>query len=119
MKKIIIILLASLTTLCLSSCQSVSSNDTATLLNGIYSDPNHPSGSRQVIAHHNQLTIKGRDDINDNIWVVNGIIQGNIIKLDFSSKGGPASITATFNNHEIIFSDGNSWVKQPKHQKIT
>ncbi len=109
--------LSLLTTLCLTSCQSVTPNDTASLLNGTYTDPNHPNGTRQVIAHNGHLTIKGRDKKNGSLWVANGDIQGNIITLDFSSKGGPASITATYNNEGITFADGNTWVKQPQHEK--
>ena len=116
MKKITTFL-SLLTSLCLTSCQSVTPNNTASLLNGTYSDPNHPNGTRQVIAHKDHLTIKGRDEKNGSLWVINGDIQGNTIILDFSSKGGPASITATYDNQGITFSDGNTWVKKPRHDK--
>ena len=117
MKKITTFL-SLLTALCLTSCQSAIPNNTASLLNGTYSDPNHPNGTRQVIAHNDHLTVKGRDDKNGSLWVVNGDIQGNTITIDFSPKGGPASITATYNNQGITFSDGNTWVKQPQHDKM-
>ena len=83
-----------------------------------YADPDHPNGTRQVMAHNGRVTIKGRDEKNGSLWVANGDIQGNTITLDFSSKGGPASITATYNNEGITFADGNTWVKHPQHHKI-
>lgn len=74
-----------------------------------YFDPKHFDAPRFVTKINNTLTITGRDGPGKKLWKIKGIIKNNTSTLDFSSKGGPKKITATFLKNTIKFSDGNVW----------
>ena len=99
-------------------------------LNGVYSDPNHPSCPRTVTvpdgdsfqvfgfdaAAGEGFPCNGEDDI---AW---GPLPGkitnqdtNAVVVDFSSKGGPTDLSGTFmpvpNPPFILWEDGNEWPK--------
>ena len=45
-------------------------------------------------------------------WKAVGIIADNIVTIDFSAKGGPADVPATFVvGKGLVFPDGNVWTK--------
>ncbi|KAL7535183.1 hypothetical protein ACHAXR_011256 [Thalassiosira sp. AJA248-18] len=89
-------------------------------INGVYSDPNHKKGYRVVRAvDKSNAVVTLQDEPNGAIITVDGKIKskssGTTITLDFSSKGGPKDIVATFSNgsggEQLFFSDGNAWTK--------
>ena len=89
-------------------------------INGIYSDPNHKNGYRVVrVVGKSNAVVTLQDEPNSPIISVDGKIKskksGTTITLDFSPKGGPKDIVATFYNgsggDQLLFSDGNVWTK--------
>lgn len=86
-------------------------------INGIYSDPNHSDGYRIVRAlDKNNALITLQDESDGPVISVNGKINtqqtGATITLDFSAKGGPKNIVATFSgDNKLNFPDGNAWTK--------
>ena len=95
----------------------------ASVFDGDYSDPNHPSCRRSVSVSPDGLTaaVSGEDGdegsnscANPTAWgPLRGAIDGNSIKIDFSPKGGPSDLTASYDvdGEGIRFSDGNLWQK--------
>lgn len=102
---------------------------------GDYDDPNHPGCLRQVKvvgaplradgtrSQYPIVEVKGYDNgpnacmerppSRDDIWSVTGQLRGNQASLDFSSKGGPEKLLATYQEGGIVFPDGNKWTKVP------
>lgn len=100
--------------------------DTASLsiFDGEYSDPNHPSCARFVMAESETAAqIYGADaaggegamcdGVTDVAWNVPAQLDTQEIVADFSSKGGPAGLKGTYNvgKQEIDWEDGNAWPK--------
>ncbi|KAJ1440535.1 hypothetical protein B484DRAFT_443413, partial [Ochromonadaceae sp. CCMP2298] len=98
------------------------------VLNGDYSDPNHPSCQRTVEAQSQFLAvIKGADaaggegascdGTTDVAWEVPAVLDALVIVANFSSKGGPENLTGKYGDvgaygaHEIRWEDGNVWPK--------
>jgi len=91
--------------------------------NGIFKDPKHPRGYRIIAGKPNKegtmtlqdepdslvfnIPIKAKTDEKD------GLIT---LDIDFSEKGGPSDVVATFNKKDssISFPDGNVWKKETK-----
>lgn len=91
-----------------------------TSIDGIYSDPNHKNGYRVVRAvNKSTAVVTLQDEPKGPIITVDGKIKsrasGTTITLDFSPKGGPEDIVATYSNgsggDQLFFSDGNAWTK--------
>lgn len=107
------------------------------LVGGTYSDPNHPNCKRVVtqllsdspnegdkdFGIKDTITIYGTDPkdastsvcslLNIKQFSVPGTIQmmAKKITADFSSKGGPADLSGSFNETHIEWEDGNVWTK--------
>eukprot|EP00552_Chaetoceros_brevis_P004917 CAMPEP_0197736640 /NCGR_PEP_ID=MMETSP1435-20131217/2560_1 /TAXON_ID=426625 /ORGANISM="Chaetoceros brevis, Strain CCMP164" /LENGTH=185 /DNA_ID=CAMNT_0043324847 /DNA_START=52 /DNA_END=609 /DNA_ORIENTATION=- len=105
---------------------------------GDFEDPNHPGCLRQVKVVGAPLRADGTRPVNpiievtgydgngsgkvcteadrptrSDLWKVQGKMKSNTVaSLDFSSKGGPAGVTGTWDDG-IIFPDGNKWTKIP------
>lgn len=98
---------------------------TYSVFDGEYSDPNHPSCGRFVVANTNATAaIYGVDaaggegamcdGINDIPWTVPAVLPSSTsILADFSSKGGPSDLSGAYNfdKAEIDWEDGNAWTK--------
>ena len=100
------------------------------LIDGDYSDPNHPGCSR-LISSFNSHSIElygsdaeGGEGVpctaeNQVKWgpLPGKELQGldnkdnGVLSVDFSSKGGPANLKGTYNNTAIYWEDGNIWTK--------
>ena len=101
---------------------------------GDYDDPNHPDCLRQVKVVGAPLKgdgtrspfpvveVKGWDGKNgickgerperSDIWTVTGKLKTREdAVIDFSSKGGPANLSAKWDGSGIVFPDGNKWTK--------
>mmetsp|Transcript_24116 Transcript_24116/g.55336 ORF Transcript_24116/g.55336 Transcript_24116/m.55336 type:complete len:175 (-) Transcript_24116:3215-3739(-) len=89
-----------------------------------YSDPKHPNCKRivQVSKYGNdfgEAKLAGTDgnpgcpeDGSGNLWRLNGDIVGDKITVDFSPKGGPASLKGVWDPTSppgIRWPDGNKW----------
>merc|ERR1712137_1526948 len=52
-------------------------------------------------------------------WRLNGTLSGLDCVIDFSPKGGPADLSATFTESALVFADNNSWAKQTVFEVAT
>ncbi len=106
---------------------------------GEYDDPNHPGCLRQVKVVGAPLRADGTRPANplieitgydgngsgktcteddrptrEDLWKVQGKMKSNTVaSVDFSPKGGPPNLTATWDGEGIVFPDGNKWTKVP------
>lgn len=103
---------------------------------GEYDDPNHPNCLRQVKVVGAPLRGDGTRSANpiievtgydgksgdkmctdrptrSDLWKLQGTVNRNNVEavIDFSPKGGPKNLKATFDNDGIVFPDGNRWTK--------
>jgi hypothetical protein len=102
---------------------------------GDYDDPNHPGCLRQVKvvgspqradgtrSKYPVLEVTGYDGkgesamctdrpTREDLWKIQGQIKSETdAVLDFSPKGGPAILAATWDKDGIVFPDGNKWTK--------
>jgi hypothetical protein len=89
---------------------------------GYYSDPNHPNCQRIVQVAGYVAAISGTDgnpgcpsDGSGDAWTVDGQIetveQSLVLTVDFSPKGGPASLWGTYTDGGIQWEDDNKWTK--------
>jgi hypothetical protein len=91
---------------------------------GSYSDPNHPGCARLVVLDGEGAggaMVSGEDGdegsedcANPVPWgPLDAVIDGDSIEIDFSPKGGPSDLTASYDldRDGILFSDGNLWAK--------
>lgn len=104
---------------------------------GDYDDPNHPGCLRQVKVVGAPLRGDGSRPANpiievvgydgkssdsktctdrptrEELWKVQGQVNRNNVEaiIDFSPKGGPENLKATFIDGGIVFPDGNKWTK--------
>lgn len=103
---------------------------------GDYDDPNHPNCLRQVKvvgapirgdgsrSPNPIIEVTGYDSKSGektctdrptraDLWKVQGTVNRNNVEavIDFSPKGGPKDLKATFDNGGIVFPDGNRWTK--------
>ncbi|KAL3941754.1 MAG: hypothetical protein SGBAC_003933 [Bacillariaceae sp.] len=103
---------------------------------GDYDDPNHPGCLRQVKVvgaplradgirpKYPVMEVTGYDGkgeaamcsdrpTRDDLWKIQGkLLSDSEAIIDFSPKGGPASLKAKYDGG-IIFPDGNKWTKVP------
>ena len=81
-------------------------------LAGKYSDPAHPGCTRKVtLLGTNKVLIEGADE-DGKPWKVKGSYEGKTIVVDFTPKGGPKDVTATYSiGSGLTFPDGNVWKK--------
>ena len=81
-------------------------------LGGTYSDPQHPGCKRKItLIGTNKVLIDGADE-DGKPWKVRGTYEGKTITVDFTPKGGPAGVTATYSiAGGLTFPDGNTWKK--------
>lgn len=110
---------------------------TSSVFTGDYDDPNHPGCLRQVKvigapqradgtrSKYPVVEVTGYDGsggskmcsdrpTRGDLWKITGSVKSETEAVfDFSPKGGPASLTATFDGSGILFSDGNKWGKVP------
>ncbi|KOO32147.1 hypothetical protein Ctob_015260 [Chrysochromulina tobinii] len=78
-------------------------------LAGKWSDPMHPGCTRKIQLSAGKAFIAGSDE-DGKPWKVVGTVTGNDIIIDFSPKGGPKDVKATFViGKGITFPDGNVW----------
>ena len=107
---------------------------------GDYDDPNHPGCLRQVKVVGAPLRgdgtrpstpiieVVGYDGngsagnvctesdrpTREQVWKIQGKMKSNTEALvDFSPKGGPSNLVATWDGSGIVFPDGNKWTKVP------
>jgi hypothetical protein len=102
---------------------------------GDYDDPNHPGCLRQVKvvgapqkadgtrSKYPLLEVTGYDGkgdsamctdrpTRDDLWKVSGQVKSQTeAVIDFSLKGGPENLAATYDKDGIVFPDGNKWMK--------
>jgi len=78
---------------------------------GKWADPAHPGCTRKIQLGAGKAFIAGADE-DGKPWKAVGVIQGDDIIIDFSGKGGPSDVKATFViGKGITFPDGNVWTK--------
>jgi len=78
-------------------------------LAGKWSDPGHPGCKRKIQLAGNKAFITGADE-DGKPWKAVGIVDGMDVVIDFSSKGGPTDLKATYVvGKGIAFPDGNVW----------
>ena len=82
-------------------------------VDGVYADPNHPSGYRVVrIAKGKDIFITLQDEPNGEAIELKGMQKENgSVSIDFSPKGGPNNLTAIVKDGKLVFPDGNAWTK--------
>ena len=84
---------------------------TTARLAGTWKDPGHPGCTRKVQLSGNKAFIKGADE-DGKPWKAVGVISGNDVTIDFSAKGGPADVKATYVvGKGLVFPDGNVWTQ--------
>jgi hypothetical protein len=88
-----------------------------------YSDPNHPGCDREVIQESSTAgKVYGKDaaggegascdGTTDVAWgPLEAVIDGDMITVDFSPKGGPSDLEGKYANSAINWEDGNAWPK--------
>jgi hypothetical protein len=105
---------------------------------GDYNDPNHPECLRQVKvvgaplradgsrSAYPVIEVTGYDGKGQgpictdrptraDLWKVQGTVKSTKTALiDFSPKGGPPNLLATYEDGAIVFPDGNRWTKVPQ-----
>jgi hypothetical protein len=108
---------------------------TASPFTGDYNDPNHPECLRQVKvvgaplradgtrSQYPVIEVTGYDGKGDgkictdrptreDLWKIQGTVKtNNSAIIDFSPKGGPTNLLATYEDGGIVFPDGNKWTK--------
>jgi len=78
---------------------------------GKWSDAAHPGCTRKIQLSAKQAFIAGADE-DGKPWKAVGTINGDDIIIDFSAKGGPKDVKATFViGKGITFPDGNVWTR--------
>ena len=77
---------------------------------GSYSDPNHPGCPRKVKLAGKNAVIIGSDE-DGKAWKVKAEVSGRRLLIDFTPKGGPADVVATWTGLGLSFPDGNVWTK--------
>lgn len=92
-------------------------------LAGVYADPNHVrpesyAGVRMISYKQGDkvvdISIVGTDD-GLSFWSLKGKFtdkEKGAISINFSPKGGPSDLTATYEAGVLTFADGNTWTKQ-------
>jgi len=105
------------------------SKATGSSIGGLYQDPNHLkrhswSGFRMISDEQGDtktdgLTLVGSDD-GTHFWMLKGAKgpSDNMITIDFSPKGGPASLKGTVADGAIKWSDGNTWTKMVTNPSV-
>jgi hypothetical protein len=102
---------------------------------GDYDDPNHPGCLRQVKvvgapqkadgtrSKYPIIEVTGYDGkgepavctdrpTREDLWKVQGQVKSETdAVIDFSPKGGPTNLAATWDKDGIVFPDGNKWAK--------
>lgn len=81
---------------------------------GLYSDPYHPDGYRKITADGGKASVVGKDDATAAVWTLSANVSGSTITVDFSPKGGPASMQGVLvegSKVRISWPDGNAWTK--------
>jgi hypothetical protein len=90
-------------------------DDEVSIIEGSYSDPNHPSCIRKIVSEGSHLYVYGSDNINgSNSWRLPARLDDSLTMIvDFSSKKGPHSLKGIFNMSllAVQWSDGNMWTK--------
>ena len=96
-----------------ASTNHINGQEITASLQGTYLDPHHPDGYRVItLVSTTRFIITGKDQPADEPWHVTGqILDGQLLVINFSAKGGPANITARVANNSIVFNDGNIWKK--------
>lgn len=80
---------------------------------GIYADPNHPTGYRALRIKGSKVFITAQDDPKGEVVELVGKSKGKgSLVIDFSPKGGPKNLAATVSEGKLVFPDGNSWTKK-------
>ena len=81
-------------------------------IGGKYADPMHPGCKRKVtLIGTNKVLIEGADE-DGKPWTVKGTYEGKAVTVDFTPKGGPKDVTATWSiAGGLLFPDGNAWKK--------
>mmetsp|Transcript_7581 Transcript_7581/g.22484 ORF Transcript_7581/g.22484 Transcript_7581/m.22484 type:complete len:186 (+) Transcript_7581:181-738(+) len=94
------------------------SDPTRSPFQGYYKDPEHMQGYRIVKADvpAGTLRVTGRDGPDDPEFSLDGVIVSQFTALiDFSAKGGPKNLPATFRLVQgrpvVEFPDGNGWAR--------
>ena len=80
-------------------------------LGGTYSDAAHPGCVRRILLSGSTAIITGADE-DGKPWKVKGQVQGRSILVDFTAKGGPKDVVATWTGLGLRFPDGNLWTKK-------
>ena len=78
---------------------------------GTYTDPQHPGCTRRVSLQGSNVLISGADE-DGKPWRVSGKYKGKLVLIDFTPKGGPKDVLATYNGIGLVFPDGNVWTRK-------
>jgi len=82
-------------------------------IDGVYFDPNHPKGYRVVkVKKDGKVCVELQNDPAEQaVELVGKMRQSGFLFVDFSPKGGPKYLAASFKGDKLTFTDGNSWTK--------
>ena len=85
---------------------------------GVYTDPMHPGCTRKVtLIGTNKVLVEGADE-DKKAYKLKGTYEGKTVVIDFSPKGGPKDVTATYSIAKgLTFADGNVWSKSGSNRQ--
>merc|ERR1719331_3346522 len=77
---------------------------------GTYSDPQHPGYKApvKIVLQGGGAIITGKDE-DGKKFQLKGTPNGKALYINFSPKGGPASVRAEWDGIGLVFPDGNVW----------
>ncbi|KAL7552584.1 hypothetical protein ACHAWF_015823 [Thalassiosira exigua] len=88
-----------------------------TAINGIYDDPNHPTGYRVVRSVDGfPFAVILQDEPDGAVISCGGSVatsgETTTVTMDLSPKGGPKDVVAAAGEGKLVFPDGNAWTKR-------
>eukprot|EP00438_Fugacium_kawagutii_P031013 Skav224086 [mRNA] locus=scaffold942:423567:424004:+ [translate_table: standard] len=91
---------------------------------GKYDDPDFPGCPREIVPQGARVLVRGADgpSCTDGSWEVLGrrgrgapdTVDGNQLSLDFSPRGGPKDVIATWRENQLLFPDGKIWTRRTR-----
>lgn len=90
---------------------------------GKYDDPDFPGCPREIVPQGARVLVRGADGPScTDGWEVVGrrgrgapdALDGNQLSLDFSPRGGPSEVIATWRENQLRFPDGKIWTRRTR-----